>query len=592
MGSALQPGALGRVDAAVAGGEIVTVIQSPRAFTEALARVKAAPGRKWDKARKAWVFPATSVCAAELRAVMAPEFSVRGCARFEALVGVHNAGLAVLRGEGCGLESQPQAPGRPKLMAHQNLGVALIAARDGSYLAWEMGTGKTAAVIAAAEMLGARRVLIVCPKAVGAAWVKQWPMWGGDRSVVNLTGGAIRERAGMMRFYMTRIQEPVAFVVNYEAVWSGELGEAIMEAAKSGGWDLVCFDEAHRLKDARGKVSTFAFELSRHCKRRVALSGTPVQSTPMDLFAQLRFVDPGVFGTSYANFQAEYAHKGGFGGHQILGFKNLKALNERFHMVAHRVTKDECLDLPPFTDEVIEIELGAKGRKIYAGIEDEFLAEFEDGSITIQNALVELLRLQQLTGGHVKYDEEAEPALVDTAKRDALAEILADVAPGDAVAVFARFRADLDAIHAAADAAGRTSAELSGRRSELAEWQAAGGPAVLAVQINAGGVGIDLTRAAVQVYYSCGFSWGDYDQSRARVHRQGQTRAVTYYHLICKDTVDEAVYRALTGKARNAAAVVESGALAREVIDIRNVRRRKPAGAGKGQNTPLAATGL
>jgi len=68
------------------------------------------------------------------------------------------------------------------------------------------------------------------------------------------------------------------------------------------------------------------------------------------------------------------------------------------------------------------------------------------------------------------------------------------------------------------------------------------------VQIQSGGLGIDCSRAAYAFYYSIGFSLGDYQQSLARLHRPGQTRCVRYYHLVCKDSVDEQVYAALRSR--------------------------------------------
>jgi SNF2 family DNA or RNA helicase len=112
------------------------------------------------------------------------------------------------------------------------------------------------------------------------------------------------------------------------------------------------------------------------------------------------------------------------------------------------------------------------------------------------------------------------------------------------VVVFCRFRCDLEEVAAACRRLGRSHSELSGVRNSLAEWQS-GETSVLAVQIQSGGVGIDLTRASYCVYYSLGFSLGDYEQSLARLHRPGQTRCVRYYHLVAKDTVDEIVYESL-----------------------------------------------
>ena len=110
--------------------------------------------------------------------------------------------------------------------------------------------------------------------------------------------------------------------------------------------------------------------------------------------------------------------------------------------------------------------------------------------------------------------------------------------------VFCWFRADLATVHEAARRAGRTSLELSGTRDELKQWQA-GEANVLAVQIQAGGVGVDLTRACYSIYFSVGYKLGDYEQSLARIHRPGQTRTVFQIHLIVENTMDARVMKAL-----------------------------------------------
>jgi SNF2 family DNA or RNA helicase len=95
---------------------------------------------------------------------------------------------------------------------------------------------------------------------------------------------------------------------------------------------------------------------------------------------------------------------------------------------------------------------------------------------------------------------------------------------------------------------GYATLELSGRRDELKRWQD-GEAQVLAVQISAGGVGVDFTRARFAMYYSLSFSLGEYDQALARVHRPGQTRPVEHIHLVARNTVDVKIMRALEKRA-------------------------------------------
>ena len=88
---------------------------------------------------------------------------------------------------------------------------------------------------------------------------------------------------------------------------------------------------------------------------------------------------------------------------------------------------------------------------------------------------------------------------------------------------------------------------LNGYTKELANWQR-GETTVILVQIQAGNAGIDLTRAAICVYYSLDWSLGNYEQSLGRIHRPGQERSVAYYHLLALDTVDNDLYNALEDK--------------------------------------------
>ncbi len=299
-------------------------------------------------------------------------------------------------------------------------------------------------------------------------------------------------------------------------------------------------------------------------KQRVGLTGTPFPHSPLDIFAQYRFLDARIFGHSFTRFRARYGVMGGWQGKQVVAYQNTEELAERFRSIAYECGAD-VVSLPETVDTTRTVVLGAHAARLYAQVARDFWAGVESGEITASNALTRMLRLQQITGGSVGLDLDAgerpqdrRVEHVDTAKQDALRSVLEDLPEGEPVVVFARFTADLDAIHAAAKAAGAESWELSGRRRELEAWQH-GAASVLAVQVQAGGVGVDLTRARVCVYYSLGFSLGEYLQSRKRTHRPGQTRSVLYVHLVAEGTIDEQVYRALEARQSVIEAVLSCG---------------------------------
>ena len=275
--------------------------------------------------------------------------------------------------------------------------------------------------------------------------------------------------------------------------------------------------------------------------------------SPLDVYAQFRFLSQTIFGPSFAAFRQKYAVMGGFQRKQVTGFQCLDELEALMRTITYRVSKD-VLDLPPQTHVTYHCELSAEAQRIYRDLEDDFVAEVRDGRITVSNAMVKLLRLQQVAGGWVKTDD-GQHHRVDSAKEKLLADTLEDIGSGEPVVVFCRFHADLDAVHEAAKSAGYPSLELSGRRDELKRWQD-GEAQVLAVQISAGGVGVDLTRARYSIYYSLSFSLGEYDQALSRVHRPGQTRPVEHIHLVVRNTVDTKIIRALEKRAEVVEAIL------------------------------------
>lgn len=435
----------------------------------------------------------------------------------------------------------------PPLWHHQTEAVAEIIASRGWMIPHDMGTGKTRTAIEAMVESKVQRVLIMCPKNVVPVWAPQFERWApGSFAVISLSPkmGTTAQRAKICQAALdgaSARNDRVAIIVNYEAAWRSDLKRVLL----ANHWGMIICDESHRIKSAGGKASTFASLLTARAEHRVCMTGTPMPHGPLDLYGQFRFMDPTVFGKSFSRFRAEYARMGGYGGHEVDEYLNLDMLTAKFESKSSRViSADDVLDLPGLHeyDRVVELEPSAMAT--YRQLEGRFIADLAEGTITAANVLTRLLRLSQCTGGTVRTDEGSD-APVSQAKEEALEEIMDELERDEPLVVFCRFRNDLDAVHRASEAMGRQSMELSGRRNQLAEWQG-GHCSVLAVQIQSGGVGIDLTRARYAVYYSVNYSLGDYDQSRRRLYRPGQTRRTTYIHLVADQTIDQDIYRALS----------------------------------------------
>ena len=426
-------------------------------------------------------------------------------------------------------------------------------------------THNTKVAIDHMEELEARRTLVLAPlSVVDHVWPREIRTHGRRlTTIISLGGKFPNVRAKMKQAaeglaLATARKGPAVVIVNYESACR----EPLAEWLKNIRWDLFVMDEAHRLKSPSGQISRFASQLADRSARRLALTGTPMPHSPMDIYAQYRAIDKRVYGVSYGEFKTRYAEfetvskpittvdeHGKEKTHMpqaISGYQNLDELNQKFYTLAFLVTAAETLDLPGAIETYTHVELGRKARHLYDQMAASFIAELETGEkITAANALARLVRFQQLTSGFAA-TPEGKIIEVDEAKAKALADILEDLPRREPVVVFARFQNDLDTIARIAGKMKRPSYEISGRIKSLDEWNADGG--VLAVQIQAGGLGLDLTAARYCVYYSLGFSLGDYLQSIARLHRPGQTSMVDYIHLVAAASIDEIIAGALANK--------------------------------------------
>lgn len=444
----------------------------------------------------------------------------------------------------------PQPPIRKADMwRHQCQAYHFARDKDASMLAMWMGTGKTKTTVDLVQNWGCGSILILCPKSVLGVWRREFSHWWvGDLSVLVLDKGTTAAKAKKLKAHLATAPMPVAVVVNYESARASALEKELLGRS----WDVVILDESHRAKSHNSKISKLCWRLGQRARRRLCLTGTPMPNCPLDVFGQYRFLDSRIFGTSYHRFRMRYAilqQLPGISVPVVKGFQNQDDLKERFGTIAFSVDQS-VLDLPEITHQQIECELSKQARTAYRYLEADLIAEIEGGHVTAANALVRLLRLQQCTSGWVPLDEQEDLVECDTSKRQALDDIVADLPADESVVVFGRFTSDLrNAERVAADHK-REYREISGARKDLDDHGQMVEPRgqVLGVQIQSGGVGIDLTQARYAVFHSIGYSLGDFEQAIARLHRPGQRRHVHCYHLVANETIDAAIYKAIEAK--------------------------------------------
>lgn len=580
---------------------------------------KSIGGYRWDPDNKTWHYPATPEVAGQ---IMDRFGELQATREFLAIAGLaQEADEARAKRD---LTDLPEVPGaKIKPWLHQQQAYWFAHGQVAAMLAVGMGGGKTKIAIDLAEGWGVKKMLVIAPNNVVKVWPKEfhgspedgkvghaqrpgWQIVTGLRRNRNgkLVAGSLKERKQVFADALAKASDeyPVCIVVNYEAAPQGVLGPWLL----AQDWDLVVLDESHRIKSPGGTQSKFCESLRDHAQRRLALTGTPMPHSPLDVYAQYRFLDPGVFGTSYARFRQKYAVMGGWQGKQVLGMNEITApdLAEKISRLAYIITNEEL-------DQVLGLEeplwmptrmvtLDAKAQKAYDDLANDLVAGIEEGTVAVNNALTQLLRLQQVTSGHLPVESacdycggdgcdvcdgigyRVDVVPVGTEKRDALADWCSDIQapkwageafvspllePGEPIVVVTRFIHDLDSVKWVAEKQGRRYGELSGRRSDgLSEAATMSHDIdILGVQIQSGGVGIDLTRAHYAANYSVGFSLGDFEQWLKRTHRPGQKHRVVYQNFACEGTVDVAVFRALAERKEVVSAVMsdakESGKL-------------------------------
>lgn len=430
----------------------------------------------------------------------------------------------------------------------------------GAALLMEMGTGKTMVSIAVMGELyrrgRIRRALVVAPLSILGVWQEETEKFAAYPVDVTVLKGNSQKK----REQLKTKPKPDALrivIVNYESARLIE-DELIRYDA-----DLVIADEGHKIKENRTAQSKTMHHLGDKARYKLLLTGTLITNKEMDVFSQYRFADKTVFGTSFYAFRNKYFDMMGYGNHTPVFRRHMtEEFLKRLHSIAFRVTKEECLDLPEIVEETRTVELETNALKLYKQIEKESYAELSESSeVSAVNVLTKLLRLSQVTGGHLT-DDSGKTTTVSKAKLDALSDIIdSTLAEGRKLVIMARFVPEMDDIQKRLEDRGIGYAAVRGgvkdRAEEVRRFQEDPDCQVFVGQIAAAGVGLTLTAASTMVFYSLDYSMANFEQAKARIHRVSQKKDCLYIYLIAKGTVDAKILKALRDKTDLARALVD-----------------------------------
>lgn len=507
--------------------------------------------RRWDSGSKRWKYRKSPAVAQQIKKRFARQgVELEYDAEFEEFLELAEQVKKAHRAKEAEPENLPEIPRKVTVpWGHQKQAFWFAYQLHACGLFMDMGTGKTKVVIDLINNRNHEKTLVISPLSVVPVWGNEVKKHAVDEiKVAMLNEGSVADKMNYCKQELRKAEargQKFMAVINYESSWREPFGDWALDA----GWDMVVCDESHRIKSAGAKCSLYASKLADRVDYRVALTGTPMANGPLDLYGQYRFLDKGVFGTSFNRFKQRYAVTGGYGGYEVIDYKNEAELNRRMFSLAYKCESEEVLDLPESVDLYRYVQLSDDNMKTYSEIKNQFITfldEQGEKELTVVNVLSQLMRLQQLTSGFLP-DDEGEVHELGSDKLDLLEEVVDEIPEGKKIVVFARFRYDLELINNLLTEKGYKVAEISGRENEYEEFFDGKKDAVVA-QIQAGGVGIDLSQASHAIYYSMGFSLKNYKQSRARLHRPGQEDTVRFIHLLARGTVDEKIHGALEAK--------------------------------------------
>jgi SNF2 family DNA or RNA helicase len=431
----------------------------------------------------------------------------------------------------------------------------------------EMGTGKSKVLIDNISMLYDQGkidgALIVAPKGVYKNWYDQeiptHMVKHIDKKMVLWQAMISQKQQKELDSLFKTGEDLHILIMNVEAL-STQKGVDFAKKFLFSHRALMAVDESTTIKNPDAKRTKSICDLGLASRYNRILTGSPVTKSPLDLFKQCEFLQPELLGfSSYYAFRSRFAklktmNYGGKSFQLVTGYKNLDELAEIIKPFSERILKKECLDLPPKTYIKRTIQLSTEQQKLYNQMKRMAIAELHGKTMTTATALVQLMRLQQITCGHFKADD----GTVKQIKNNRISELLSvlDEVEGKAI-IWCHWRHDIQNVVAAITKEygprsvvtyyGDTTSEQ--RQKAIKEIQNPDSEVRFLIGTpQTGGYGITLTEANTMIYFSNGYDLEKRTQSEARIDRIGQTRSMTYVDIIAEKTVDEKIVKALRKK--------------------------------------------
>lgn len=414
------------------------------------------------------------------------------------------------------------------------------------------GLGKTASIIHLAEELkeqkGLQHCLIICAiNTLKANWKKEIKLHSNLSYRVigekiskkgNVSYATIPERA-------SEIKEPLDaffYITNIESLRSNDVIDAIKKSKNK--IDMIVVDEIHKA----GVSSTQGKNLLKlkDYEHKIGLTGTLLTNSPLSAYEALRFI--GVEHATLTDFKSQYCQFGGFGGYQIVGYKNLDILKDEIEKCSLRRTKD-LLNLPPKNIITEELEMNPLHAKFYENVKDGVKEECDKIELNANNVLALMTRLRQATSC---------PSILTTeniisSKIERCLDLVEEItSQGDKVVIMSMFKEPLNQLKDLLKdynpllGTGDLKDEEVSKNIDL--FQTDDKYKVYLGTHSKSGTGITLNKARYLIMLDSPWTDAAYTQITDRIHRVTNTEPVFIYNLVCQGTVDEIVAQIVNTK--------------------------------------------
>ena len=415
-----------------------------------------------------------------------------------------------------------------------------------------MGLGKSVITLTAIWQLmldyfTISRVLVVAPLRVARdTWPAEVAKWD------HLEGLSVAVAVGTKQDRLKALAaSAMVTIINRENIpW------LISQLGNSWPFDMVVIDELSSFKNHRAKRFTALVKMRPFVKRWVGLTGTPASNGLMDVWAQFRLLDGGErLGRFITRYRERWFVPDKRNGMQVFTYKPRAGAEDEIYgaigdMTLSMRTTDH-LQLPELTVTTTSVKLEPKERKVYEQLKADLVLQLGEATIDAANAAALSGKLLQLASGAI-YTGDGEWTAVHDRKLDAL-EDLVEAANGNPLLVAYWFTHDRERIIARFPQARelKTSADIEA-------WNK-GAITLALIHPASAGHGLNLQAGGhLLVWFSLTWSLELYQQTNARLYRQGQLEPVTITHLVAEGTLDEAVLKALDAKDATQAALIDA----------------------------------